>query len=107
MLKVKAGAYSVEAANPRHAHEWKVWTDVKLPKDKILIPGVVGHSSNVVEHPELVADRIIQYAKLVGRENVIAGTDCGMGLRVHPQIAWAKLKALSEGAALASKELWN
>ncbi len=107
MPNVKAGAYSVEAANPRHAHEWKVWKDVKLPKDKILIPGVVGHSSNVVEHPELVADRIIQYAKLVGRENVIAGTDCGMGLRVHPQIAWAKLKALSEGAALASKELWS
>ena len=107
MLKVKAGAYSVEAANPRHEHEWKVWRDVKLPEGKLLIPGVVGHSSNVVEHPELVADRIVQYASLVGRENVIAGTDCGLGARVHPQIAWAKLKVLGEGAALASKELWG
>jgi 5-methyltetrahydropteroyltriglutamate--homocysteine methyltransferase len=107
MLKVKAGAYSVEAANPRHEHEWKVWKDVKLPDGKILIPGVVSHASNVVEHPELVADRIALYAGLVGKENVIAGTDCGLGLRVHPQIAWAKLKALSEGAALASRELWN
>jgi 5-methyltetrahydropteroyltriglutamate--homocysteine methyltransferase len=106
MLKVRAGAYSVEAANPRHEHEWKVWKGVKLPEGKLLIPGVVSHASNVVEHSELVADRIIQYAKLVGRENVVAGTDCGMGLRVHPQIAWAKLKALSEGAELASKELW-
>jgi 5-methyltetrahydropteroyltriglutamate--homocysteine methyltransferase len=107
MLKVKAGAYSVEAANPRHEHEWKVWKDVKLPDGKILIPGVVSHASNVVEHPELVADRIALYAGLVGRENVIAGTDCGLGLRVHPQIAWAKLKALSDGAALASKQLWG
>jgi len=107
MLKVKAGAYSVEAANPRHEHEWKIWKDVKLPDGKILIPGVVSHASNVVEHPELVADRIALYASLVGRENVIAGTDCGLGLRVHPQIAWAKLKALSEGAALASKQLWG
>jgi 5-methyltetrahydropteroyltriglutamate--homocysteine methyltransferase len=107
MLKVKAGAYSVEAANPRHEHEWKVWKDVKLPDGKILIPGVVSHASNVVEHPELVADRIALYASLVGRENVIAGTDCGLGLRVHPQIAWAKLKALAEGAALASKQLWG
>jgi len=107
MLKVKAGAYSVEAANPRHEHEWKVWKDVKLPDGKILIPGVVSHASNVVEHPELVADRIALYAALVGRENVIAGTDCGMGMRVHPQICWAKLKALAEGAALASKQLWH
>ena len=107
MLKVKAGAYSVEAANPRHEHEWKVWKDVKLPDGKILIPGVVSHASNVVEHPELVADRIALYAGIVGRENVIAGTDCGLGLRVHPQIAWAKLKALSEGAAMASKQLWG
>ena len=107
MLKVTAGAYSVEAANPRHEHEWKVWKDVKLPEGKILIPGVVSHASNVVEHPELVADRIILYAGLVGRENVIAGTDCGMGARVHPQICWAKLKALAEGAELASRELWN
>ena len=107
MLKVKAGAYSVEAANPRHEHEWKIWREVKLPEDKILIPGVVSHASNVVEHPELVADRIVQYANLAGRENVIAGTDCGMGLRVHPQIAWAKLKALAEGAALATEQLWS
>jgi 5-methyltetrahydropteroyltriglutamate--homocysteine methyltransferase len=106
MLKVKAGAYSVEAANPRHEHEWKIWKEVKLPQGKILIPGVVSHASNVVEHPELVADRIMLYADLVGRENVIAGTDCGMGLRVHPQIAWAKLKALGEGAALATKQLY-
>jgi 5-methyltetrahydropteroyltriglutamate--homocysteine methyltransferase len=84
MLKVKAGAYSLEAANPRHEHEWKVWKNVKLPQGKILIPGVVSHASNVVEHPELVADRIILYAGVVGRENVIAGTDCGMDLRVHP-----------------------
>ena len=107
MLQVKAQAYSVEAANPRHEHEWKVWRDVKLPAGKILIPGVVSHASNVVEHPELVADRIIQYAELVGKENVIAGTDCGMGNRVHPQIGWAKFKALSEGAEMASKQLWG
>ena len=107
MLKVQAGAYSVEAANPRHEHEWKIWKDVKLPAGKILIPGVVSHASNVVEHPELVADRIVRFAGLVGRENVIAGTDCGMGARVHPQIAWAKLKALAEGAQLATKELWG
>jgi 5-methyltetrahydropteroyltriglutamate--homocysteine methyltransferase len=106
MLKVNAGAYSVEAANPRHEHEWKIWKEVKLPSGKILIPGVVSHASNVVEHPELVADRVILYAGLVGRENVIAGTDCGMGLRVHPQVAWAKLKALSDGAALATERLW-
>lgn len=107
MLKVPAGAYSVEAANARHEHEWKVWRDVKLPDGKILIPGVISHASNVVEHPELVADRIVTFANLVGRENVIAGTDCGLGLRVHPQIAWAKLRALSEGAALASEQLWR
>jgi 5-methyltetrahydropteroyltriglutamate--homocysteine methyltransferase len=107
MLQVDAEAYSVEAANPRHEHEWKIWRDVKLPEGKILIPGVVSHASNVVEHPELVADRIIQYAELVGKENVIAGTDCGMGNRVHPQIGWAKLKALSEGAEMASKQLWR
>jgi 5-methyltetrahydropteroyltriglutamate--homocysteine methyltransferase len=107
MLKVTAGAYSVEAANPRHEHEWKVWRDTKLPEGKILIPGVVSHASNVVEHPELVCDRIVQYAGLVGRENVIASTDCGMGGRVHPQIGWAKLKALVEGAEMATKELWR
>lgn len=107
MLKIKAGAYSLEAANARHEHEWKIWQRVKLPEGKILIPGVVTHHTNVVEHPEVVADRIIRYAGLVGRENVIAGTDCGMGFRVHPQIAWAKLKALADGARLATKELWG
>jgi|HubBroStandDraft_6_1064221.scaffolds.fasta_scaffold25979_4 5-methyltetrahydropteroyltriglutamate--homocysteine methyltransferase len=107
MLRIRAGAYSVEAANARHEHEWKLWKNVKLPDGKILIPGVVSHHTNVVEHPELVADRIIRYANLVGRENVIGGTDCGMGFRVHPQIAWAKLKVLAEGAALATKELWR
>src|SRR6185312_8357992 len=106
MLRINAGAYSLEAANPRHEHEWKIWQQVRLPEGKILIPGVVTHHTNVVEHPEVVADRIVRYAKLVGRENVIAGTDCGMGFRVHPQIAWAKLKVLAEGARLASDQLW-
>jgi 5-methyltetrahydropteroyltriglutamate--homocysteine methyltransferase len=105
MLEVNAGAYSVEAANPRHEHEWKLWQTTKLPDGKILIPGVVSHATNVVEHPELVADRILRWANLVGRENVIASTDCGLGFRVHPQIAWAKLRALSEGAALATRQL--
>ena len=107
MLQVKAEAYSIEAANVRHEHEWKVWQDVKLPDGKILIPGVVSHATNVVEHPELVADRIIRYAQHVGRENVIAGTDCGLGGRVHPSIAWAKLRVLSEGASLATSALWK
>jgi 5-methyltetrahydropteroyltriglutamate--homocysteine methyltransferase len=106
MLKVTAEAYSVEAANPQHEHEWKVWRETKLPEGKILIPGVVSHASNVVEHPELVCDRIAQYAGLVGRDNVIASTDCGMGGRVHHQIGWAKLAALAEGARMASNELW-
>ena len=106
MLKVTAEAYSVEAANPQHEHEWKVWRETKLPEGKILIPGVVSHASNVVEHPELVADRIVQYAGLVGRENVLASTDCGMGGRVHHQIGWAKLEALVEGARMATKQLW-
>ena len=107
LLKVKAQAYSVEAGNVRHEHEWKVWKDTKLPDGKVLIPGVVSHSTNLIEHPELVADRIIRFAHVVGRENVIAGTDCGLGGRVHLQIAWAKLRALSEGAKLASKKLWT
>ena len=107
MLAVNAQAYSFEAGNARHEHEWKVWRDVKLPKDKVLIPGVVSHATNVVEHPELVADRIIRFAELVGREHVIAGTDCGLGGRVHPDIAWAKLATLVEGAALATKALWR
>jgi 5-methyltetrahydropteroyltriglutamate--homocysteine methyltransferase len=112
VLKVKAGAFSLEMANPRHAHEWQVWKDVKLPDGKVLIPGVISHSTNVVEHPELVAERIVRLAKLVGRENVIAGTDCGFAQatflrRVHPSIQWAKLEALAEGARIASKQLWN
>ena len=106
MLNVKAQAYSIEAGNVRHEHEYKVWRDVKLPDGKILIPGVVSHATNVVEHPEVVANRLIAYANAVGRENVIAGTDCGLGGRVHPQIARAKLKALSEGAQLATRQLW-
>lgn len=107
MLNVNAQAFSVEAGNVRHEHEHKVWRDVKLPDGKLLIPGVVSHATNVVEHPEVVADRLVAYAKAVGRENIIAGTDCGLGGRVHPDIAWAKLAALSDGAKLASKELWK
>jgi 5-methyltetrahydropteroyltriglutamate--homocysteine methyltransferase len=107
VLAVNAGAYSVEAANARHEHEWRVWQDVKLPDGKLLIPGVVSHATNIVEHPQVVADRIVRYAKVVGRENVIAGTDCGFGGRIHPQIAWAKLEALGQGAKLASHELWR
>jgi 5-methyltetrahydropteroyltriglutamate--homocysteine methyltransferase len=107
LLKVKAQAYVIEAGNVRHEHEWKVWQTTKLPEGKLLIPGVVSHATNVLEHPELVADRLIRFAETVGRENVIAGTDCGLGGRVHPQIAWAKLEALSEGAKLASKALWS
>jgi 5-methyltetrahydropteroyltriglutamate--homocysteine methyltransferase len=107
MLAVNAGAYSFEAANVRHEHEWKVWRDVKLPDGKVILPGVVSHSTNVVEHPELVAERIVRFAEGVGRENVIASTDCGLGGRVHPQIAWAKLAALAEGAALATRRLWR
>jgi 5-methyltetrahydropteroyltriglutamate--homocysteine methyltransferase len=107
MLAVNCQAYSFEAGNVRHEHEWKVWQDVKLPDGKIVIPGVVSHATNVVEHPELVADRIVRFADLVGRENVIAGTDCGLGGRVHPQIAWAKLESLARGAALASQRLWG
>ena len=106
LLTIRAGAYSLEAGNVRHEHEWKVWRESKLPDGKQLIPGVVSHATNVVEHPELVADRIIQYAQLVGRENVMAGTDCGLGGRIHPSLAWAKLQVLVEGAALASRQLW-
>jgi 5-methyltetrahydropteroyltriglutamate--homocysteine methyltransferase len=102
LLKVRAQAYAFEAANARHEHEWEVWRDVKLPAGKILIPGVVAHATNVVEHPDLVAWRIRNFARLVGPENVIAGTDCGLGYRVHPQIAWAKLNTLAEGARRAS-----
>ena len=112
VLKVNAGAYSIEAANVRHEHEWRVWQKVKLPPGKILIPGVVTHHTTTVEHPRLVADRIVNFAKLIGRENVIAGTDCGFAQaetiqRVHPQVMWAKLESLAEGARIASKELWG
>jgi 5-methyltetrahydropteroyltriglutamate--homocysteine methyltransferase len=112
ILKVRVGAYVIEGANPRHEHEWKVWQSVKLPAGKVLIPGVISHATNIVEHPELVCERIVRLAKLVGRENVIAGTDCGfaqspMYRRVHPSIMWAKLEALAAGAQLASMELWG
>ena len=107
VLSVNAGAYSVEAGNVRHEHEWRVWQDVPLPEGKLLIPGVVSHATNIVEHPQVVADRIVRYAQVVGRENIIAGTDCGLGGRIHPQIAWAKLSALVEGAKLATRELWE
>ena len=107
VLKVNAHGISFEAGNVRHEHEWKVWQDVKLPDGKLLIPGVVSHATNVVEHPELVADRLVRFANVAGRENVLAGTDCGLGGRVHPDIAWAKLRALADGAALASKRLWG
>lgn len=107
MLEVNAGAYSFEAGNVRHEHEWKVWQDVTLPEGKLILPGVVSHATNVVEHPELVADRIERFAQLVGRENVIASTDCGLGGRIHPQIAWAKLRSLVEGAELATQRLWG
>ena len=108
ILKVKASVYSFEAANPRHQHEWRVWQDVKLPAGKSLMPGVIGHATDIVEHPRLVADRLIQYAHLVGKENVVAGTDCGVGSRVwNGEIAWAKFSAMAEGARIASKELWG
>ena len=107
MLAVDAGAYSFEAANARHEHEWVVWQDKKLPDGKMILPGIVSHATNVLEHPELVAQRIVRFAELVGRENVIASTDCGLGGRIHPDIAWAKLETLSQGAAIASKQLWR
>jgi 5-methyltetrahydropteroyltriglutamate--homocysteine methyltransferase len=107
MLAVDCQAYSFEAGNVRHEHEWRVWQEVKLPDDKLILPGVVSHATNVVEHPELVAERIGRFAGLVGRERVIASTDCGLGGRIHEQIAWAKLEALSQGAALASRRLWR
>jgi 5-methyltetrahydropteroyltriglutamate--homocysteine methyltransferase len=111
MLKIRAGAYLFEAANPRHEHEWDLWRDVTLPDEKILIPGVVSHCIHLVEHPELVAQRLLRFASVVGRERVIAGTDCGFGTsgagdEVHPDVAWAKLRALVEGAQIASRRLW-
>jgi 5-methyltetrahydropteroyltriglutamate--homocysteine methyltransferase len=112
ILQVKAGAYSIEAANPRHEHEWRVWENGRLPAGKILIPGVITHHIITVEHPRLIADRIVRFARLVGRENVIAGADCGFAQvdslrRVHPEIMWAKFEALVEGARIASEELWG
>jgi 5-methyltetrahydropteroyltriglutamate--homocysteine methyltransferase len=112
IFSVRVGAYVIEGANPRHEHEWKVWQNVSLPDGKLLIPGVISHATNIVEHPELVAERISRLARLVGRENIIAGTDCGFAQgpfhrRVHPSIMWAKLEALVEGARLASAELWS
>jgi 5-methyltetrahydropteroyltriglutamate--homocysteine methyltransferase len=108
LVTVNAQAYSVEAGNVRHAHEWRVWEDVKLPEGKILVPGVVSHATDLVEHPGLVAERLVNYASVVGRENVQGGTDCGIGSRVgHEEVAWAKLEALAEGAALATKRLWG
>jgi 5-methyltetrahydropteroyltriglutamate--homocysteine methyltransferase len=112
MLRVNAGAYSFEAANPRHEHEWRVWQEVKLPEGKSVIPGVITHSSNIVEHPELIAERIGRFARAVGRENVIAGADCGFAsfaatCEVHPSIVWVKLQALADGARLATRELWG
>jgi 5-methyltetrahydropteroyltriglutamate--homocysteine methyltransferase len=112
VLAVNAGAYSVEAANPRHAHEWAVWRDVKLPDGKLLIPGVIDNTTNFVEHPELVAERLVRFAAAVGRENVIAGVDCGFGTsahseRIYPPVVWGKLRALADGARLASKTLWH
>lgn len=113
MLKVKAQTYSIEAANPRHAHEWQVWESVKLPEGKILIPGVIDTVTTFIEHPELVAQRIVRYAQIVGRENVIAAPDCGFGTfggwepRVHPEIMWAKFRSLVAGARLATEQLWK
>jgi 5-methyltetrahydropteroyltriglutamate--homocysteine methyltransferase len=107
MLQVKAGAYLVEAANSRHEHEYHLWEDVKLPDGKILIPGVVTHATNLIEHPELVAERITRYTDRLGPENVIAGADCGFGSRIHPELGWAKLAVLAEGAALASDRIWH
>ena len=108
LLSANVGAFSVEASNPRHEHEWRAWQEVELPEGTVVIPGVVSHKTETVEHPRVVADRIIRYADILGRENVIAGTDCGMAAgRIHPSLAWAKLRALSDGAQIASEELWN
>ena len=113
MLRVNAGAYSFEAANPRHEHEYHLWERVKLPRDKVLIPGVITHASNIVEHPELIAERLVRYAERVGRENVVAGADCGFSSQatykteVHPTVIWAKFHAMAEGARLASEKLWR
>jgi 5-methyltetrahydropteroyltriglutamate--homocysteine methyltransferase len=108
ILSVNAGAYSIEAANVRHEHEWQVWKDVKLPDGKILMPGVLSHATDLVEHPDLIKERILKYASIVGKENVATGTDCGIGSRVgHEEIVWAKLATMAEGARRASAELWG
>jgi len=113
MLRVNAGALSFEAANPRHEHEYHVFENVKLPEGTVLIPGVVTHASNIVEHPEWIAERLLRYANVVGRENVIAGADCGFSSQatfnpeVHPTVVWAKFQAMAEGARLASERLWK
>ena len=108
ILRVHAGGYSIESSNPCHEHEWRVWQEVKFSDNKIFIPGVVGHYSDFIEHPRAIADRLIRYAQIMGRENIIAGSDCGIGSRVgHPQVGWAKFSAMAEGARLASKELWG
>jgi 5-methyltetrahydropteroyltriglutamate--homocysteine methyltransferase len=107
MLRIDCQGYSFEAANVRHEHEWSVWRSTKLPDDKIILPGVVSHATNVLEHPELVAERIERFASVVGRERVIASTDCGLGGRIHPDIAWAKLEALAQGAEIATRRLWG
>src|ERR1700730_15740391 len=108
IFRVRAGSYSIEASNPCHEHEWRVFEDVKLPEGATLVPGVVGHCTDFIEHPDLVAERLVRYAKLVGRENVLAGTDCGLGTRVgHPSICWAKFEAMAEGARRATKVLWG
>lgn len=107
VLRVNASCYSFEASNVRHEHEWKTWKEGKLPSHKLLMPGVAGHATNIVEHPELIASRIVRYAGIVGKERVIAGTDCGLGHRVHPELVWAKFSAMAEGAKIATKELWG
>src|SRR5437870_1763100 len=113
LLQINAGAYSFEAANPRHEHEYHVFEQVKLPEGKVLIPGVISHTTNLVEHPELIAERIVRFARLVGREHVIAGADCGFAASAvrfndtHPSIAWLKFAAMAEGARLATRQLWG
>ena len=108
IFRVRAGSYSIEASNPCHEHEWRVFEEVKLPADATLVPGVVGHCTDFIEHPDLVAERLVRYANLVGRENVLAGTDCGLGTRVgHPSICWAKFEAMAEGARRATRILWG
>jgi 5-methyltetrahydropteroyltriglutamate--homocysteine methyltransferase len=112
VLKAKPGALLIEGANPRHEHEWELWKTIKLPQDKVLVPGMIGSSTNYVEHPELVAQRIVRYADILGRENVMGGTDCGFGTfagfgAVFPDIAWLKLKSLADGAKIASQKLWG